>query len=378
MSYPDLGMRISPTAEGFRAAFRRPSFTLAEISWRWVTGATATTLFFFGLVEYLNTLPVSSGELLFLRSRQPYLIGQALAHIFRGSLARGLLALLLAAMLVSVLWMFAGAIGRIVTVRALVDYFRVKLLLDAVDPEDAETAPASTRGPVLQSLVRLNFLRIMTAVAAVLGLVGAAILVGFVSTDAKPRPGLAFVLFVPLAGVICLAWSSLNWLLSLAGMFAARDGADAMRAISSAVTFFRERTGAVFAVSTWTGVAHLTAFVIATSVVSFPMALAGLLPGRVVFLGVLVVTLAYFAVADWLYTARLAGYVCILETPEALLRPEPLPLPAFTSPQPALAPPVRTTMDRDELILSDVPSRPLQSCIDRDEVILSDHSDPSS
>jgi hypothetical protein len=291
-------MRISPTAEGFRAAFRRPSFTLAEISWRWVTGATATTLFFFGLVEYLNTLPVSSGELLFLRSRQPYLIGQALAHIFRGSLARGLLALLLAAMLVSVLWMFAGAIGRIVTVRALVDYFRVKLLLDAVDPEDAETAPASTRGPVLQSLVRLNFLRIMTAVAAVLGLVGAAILVGFVSTDAKPRPGLAFVLFVPLAGVICLAWSSLNWLLSLAGMFAARDGADAMRAISSAVTFFRERTGAVFAVSTWTGVAHLTAFVIATSVVSFPMALAGLLPGRVVFLGVLVVTLAYFAVAD--------------------------------------------------------------------------------
>jgi hypothetical protein len=213
-------------------------------------------------------------------------------------------------------------------------------------------------------------------VAALLGLVGAAILVGFVSTDANPRPGLAFVLFVPLAGMICLAWTSLNWLLSLAGMFAVRDGSDAMRAIASAVTFFRERTGAVFAVSTWTGLAHLTAFVTATSVVSFPMALAGLLPGRVVFLGVLAVTLAYFAVADWLYTARLAGYVCILEMPEALLRPEPPP--PFTPPQTALGPPVQTTMDRDELILSDVPSRPSQSCIDRDEVILSDHSEPSS
>ncbi len=370
-------MRISPTAEGFRAAFRRPSFTIAEISWRWVTGGTATALFFYGIVEYLNTLPVTSGELLFLRSRQPYLIGQALAHIFRGSLARCLLALLLAAMLVSVFWMFTGAIGRIITVRAIIEYFRDKLP-GVASPEDRQTETASARGPVLQSIVRLNFLRIMTAVAAVLGLVGAAILVSFVSTDAKPRPGLAFVLFVPLASMICLAWSSLNWLLSLAGMFAARDGSDAMRAISSAVTFFRERTGAVFAVSTWTGLAHLALFVVATSVVSFPMALAGLLPGRVVFLGVLLVTLAYFAVADWLYTARLAGYVCILETPEVLLRPEPPPMPTFTPPLQILAPVLQSSIDRDELILSDVPGPAPQTAVDRDEVILSDKPDLSS
>ena len=34
-------MAISPTVEGFRTAFRRPSLTLAEIMWRWVGGATA-------------------------------------------------------------------------------------------------------------------------------------------------------------------------------------------------------------------------------------------------------------------------------------------------------------------------------------------------
>jgi hypothetical protein len=67
-------MAISATAEGFRAAFRRPSLTLAEIMWRWSTGATASALFLFGLFEYLNTLPVTNGELLFLRTRQPYLV----------------------------------------------------------------------------------------------------------------------------------------------------------------------------------------------------------------------------------------------------------------------------------------------------------------
>ncbi len=89
-------MAISPTAEGFRAAFRRPSLTFAEITWRWTTGATAISVFFFGLFEYLSTLPVTNGELLFLRTRQPYLVGEAIAHIFRGSLTRGVMALLLA------------------------------------------------------------------------------------------------------------------------------------------------------------------------------------------------------------------------------------------------------------------------------------------
>ena len=70
-----------------------------------------------------------------------------------------------------------------------------------------------------------------------------------------------------------------------------------------------------------------------------------------------VITLAYFALADWLYMARLAGYVCIVETPEALLYPPMPPSPVFTAPPAAQVPPttLQTTIDRDEPILSDVP-----------------------
>jgi hypothetical protein len=333
-------MAISPTAEGFRAAFRRPSLTLAEISWRWIAGATAAALFVFGLFEYLNTLPVTSGELLFLRTRHPSLVGEAIAHILRGSLNRAVMATLLAALMLGVLWIIAASLGRIATVRGLLDYFRGDVASNV--STNVENAP-------LPALLRLNFLRAALALAAVFGFVGAVILAGFASPDAHPRPGLAFSLLLPLGGLICYLWWALNWLLSLAGTFAVRDGDDVVGAIASAAALCHERTGPVFAVSTWTGLAHLVAFVGATTVASVPLGFAGVVPWRLVVAAEILVILAYFAVADWLYMARLAGYVCIAETPPALLAPVgPTPL---SNP----APPLRTTIDRDEPILSDVP-----------------------
>jgi hypothetical protein len=387
--YPDR-MSVSPTAEGFRAAFRRPSFAFAEIMWRWAIGATATALFFYGLFEYLRTLPVTDRELLLLRSRQPYLVSQALAHILRGSLGRVVASASIAAFMLAALWMIAASIGRLAIVRAMQDYFRAKFPREA-SPDEPSSGPAksaaenhaelgSSWDSLMRPLFRLNFLRVAVALAAMLGLLGASILASFTSTATHPRPGLAFFLFLPLAALVGLAWSSLNWLLSLATMFAVRDGNDVIAAISAAVSFIRERTGAVFAVSTWTGVGHAAALMGATTVVSVPMSMAPVLPGRLVLAAMVLVTLIYFALVDWLYTARLAGYVCIAELPEALLRPAP-PLMPQPLPQPlkpasagmaaAPVPALQTTIDRNELILSDVPREP-QTSIDRDELILSD------
>jgi hypothetical protein len=355
-------MSISPTAEGFRAAFRQPSVALAEISWRWVTGACATAVFFFGLVEYLKSLPVTSGELLFLKSRQPYLIGQAIAHILRGSLNRVALAALLAILLLGLFWIVAGSVGRITTVRALLEYFRSDAsrylsATGAMNDAERELAGNVAKDRLsVRGLFRLNFWRAIAAMAAVLGFVGASIVAGFVSTDANPRPGLAFLLFLLLAALICIAWSGLNWWLSLASMFAVRDGSDAGGAISAAVSFCRERAGAVSAVSVWTWLAHLVVLVGGVTIISMPLGLAAILPWRVVLFVTILVALAYFAVADWLYTARLAGYVCIAEMPKELLKPSPppQPMPRPSGMQAMPEPAVQTAIDRDEVILSDV------------------------
>ena len=350
-------MPISPTAEGFRVAFRRPSLTLAEIAWRWTAGATAAALVLFGLFEYLGTLPVTNGELLFLRTRHPYLVGEAIAHIFRGSLSRAVLAGLLAALMLAMLWIVAASVGRVATVRALIDYFRKDLaekFPECAVSGSAEKGVVETEGP-WRALLRLSFLRVALALAAGLGFVGASILAGFASPDTNPQPGLAFLLFLPLAGLTLLFWWALNWLLSLAGMFAVRNDADAVGAIDAAVRLCRERTGAVFAVSVWTGLAHLVIFVAATTIISMPLGFAGVVPWRLAVLAVLLITLAYFVLADWLYMASLAGYVCIAEMPDILTVKLLPPV------QPPAAPPVQTTIDRDELILSDLANPIVQS-----------------
>jgi len=196
----------------------------------------------------------------------------------------------------------------------------------------------------------LNFLRVALTLAALLAFVGSAVLAGFVSPQSNPRPGLVVILFLPLAILICITWSMLNWLLSLAGLFAVRDGEKALGALSAAGAFSRERLGPVFAVSVWTGAAHLTAFSVAGTAVSLPLAFLQVAPARLVIAASILVTLAYFAVVDWLYMVRLAGYVCIAEMPEAQA-------PAATLP----ARPLQTSIDREEPILSDLPNLALET-----------------
>src|ERR1700680_313402 len=377
--------RPSPTLEGFRAAFRQPSLALAEIAWRWSMGATACTLLGFSFFEYLNTLPVNGSELLFLRSRQPILISRAFAHILRGSLSRVSMAALLAASALTVLWIFAASLGRAITVGALLDHFSERFVPDpapqSAPPTDRGEAsapqPSTAHGNAIDSppvrfaerrkrslpasLLALHFLRTAITLAAWFALVGASILAGFASTDRNPQPGLVFLFFLPLAALVGGLWLILNWFLSLVALFAVRHGndhhQDTLSAISAAVTLCRHRFGHVVAVSAWYGLAHIAAFMGASTVSSFSLGFVGVLPGRALLATLTVLALIYFAVVDWLYTARLAAYVCVAEMPKGLFAPpHPLPLaPPSSGPQFRPTAPPATGIDREERILSDVP-----------------------
>jgi hypothetical protein len=233
----------------------------------------------------------------------------------------------------------------------------------------------------LRSLFGLNFFRVGVTLAAVVGCFGALFLAGAASPDKDPSPWSALLVFMVVVMLVWLAWSAINWFLSLAAVFVVSRGRDTFGAVASAVDLCQARPGSVFAAGTWFGLTHLAAFFVATSVVMFPLALIGVLPRSVVLSGVLLITLLYFALADFLYVGRLAAYVAIIELPEVT----PMPPPPLLSPprQPTpVSPAPATSIDQDELILSDVlaeASTPQSALsiqptagIDRDEPILSD------
>jgi hypothetical protein len=336
LSFGEADMqRRSPTLEGFRAIFRQPSFGLAEISWRWTFGAMLAALCTLGMLAYLDTLPVTRADEFLLRTRHPFLISQAIGHILQGSGPRFVAATLVLAVTLSLAWVAIATLGRAVS---------VKFLLSHVRNEDSETVPFR-----LRSLAGLNSLRVGAFLALVVSCMGAMVLGGMASSDKDPSPGSAMLIFLTVLMLASMAWAVVNWFLSLAAVFVVAQGQDTFGAITATVDFFRRRTGAVLAASTWFGLAHGVAFFVATSVVAFPLALAAVLPGAVVFGGVLLVTLLYFAVVDFLYVGRLAAYVYIAEEPEA------------DTAQIAVVPPDGPPLagvDRDELILSDVPLTP--------------------
>jgi hypothetical protein len=332
----------SPTLEGFRTILRRPSYGLAEIAWRWSFGAAASLLLAFSFFQYLDTLPVSKSDLLLLRTSQPILVSRALQHIFHGSAARVIDTAVVLLLTLAAAWIVVASLGRAATLQALLAHFR------QADVSNSDRRKNQTWR--LRALFALNFFRLSTTLAATVGCLAAILLGGAVSRPTHPAPGSALLIMLTVVMLVCFAWSTLNWLLSLAPVFVVADGKNTFGSIAAAVALCRSRPGSIFAAGTWFGLAHLTAFVVASSAVAFPLGFAALLPPGVVLGGVLVVTLLYFAVADFLYIGRLAAYVAMVEFPESPVGAETAPP---SMPHPTLRP---TAVDDTELILSDVPA----------------------
>jgi hypothetical protein len=320
--------RRSPTLEGFRILFRLPSLPLAEIAWRWSFGLAVVALLVISFREYLSTLPVTAAEMLMLRTRQPALILQAISRILQGSAPRAVSAVIVLGVTLTLAWIVLASLGRAAILKTLFESFR-------------QSDVAKARSGRFTSLMGLNFLRAGALLTAVVGFAGAMLLAGAASSKADPSPGSAILIFWMLCLFIGFAWSTLNWYLSLAAIFVAGSEQTTFGALAASVDLCRGRPGSVIAVGTWFGIAHAVAFVIATSVVAFPLAFAEVLPASVVLGGVILITLVYLAVADFLYVGRLAAYVFLVEFPESIQ-------PSALSIQPSA--PVS-----DDDILSDIP-----------------------
>lgn len=327
--------------------FGRPAFGLAEVSWRWSFGLAAWLLLALLLAEYLDSLTVSRADLFLLKTRHPALILRALQHVFQGSGARLREGFVVLAVCLTILWIVTAALGRAATVKALVGYFRE---MGASGPEANATPQWRMR-----TLLGLNFFRAAAFLAAIVGCL--APLLALRAFGGEPSPGRSALIITGATLLVGSAWSTVNWFLSLAALLVVSRGEDTFGALGAAIDLCRDRPGAVFAVGTWFGLAHLGVFTIATFFALFALGLVRALPAAVGLVGVLLVTLVYFGLADFLYIGRVAAYLAILEFPAS---------PAGTS----LPPGEPVSGLHSAIILPD-------GVIDRDELILSDRPAPA-
>jgi hypothetical protein len=173
----------------------------------------------------------------------------------------------------------------------------------------------------------LHFLRATLGVAALLGYFGASIIAWSVATS-RPAGRLAVFLlvFVVLSALIALLRSRIGWFLLLATLFSVRDRRDTFGAIADAVRLFRRRSPDLVTVGTVSLLVRLLVFSAALGLGLVPVLLIGRVPGWLVIAMVGLVTVIYFAAADFLFIARLAAYVAVAEDDRAsTLAPLPLP-----------------------------------------------------
>lgn len=271
---------------GFRAVVRRPTLVLGEIAWRWAFGAAAWTLVIFAFRRIFAHVDITQAELLLARHSDVFLLADAGAHIVVQVLPQLARECLVLAPAIAVLWVAAATLGRAVTLQSL----------------------ASTDDLHFGALLALNFIRAVFTVATLIAYFGALFLTGLMMPPQNPiATALVGILVAALIGFF---WSVVNWFLALAPIWIVRHGHPAFRSIADSVDLYRRGPGAYLGITSWFGFLRAAALV--------PAFVAALLasqatPATAIALCV-VIALIYFAVADFLYIARLAEFVALEES----------------------------------------------------------------
>ena len=293
-----------PVRAGFSAAFRRPAIFVAEIAWRWAFTVAAWLLVAYGVLLFLRSVPVSDADMFRLSGIIPGRVGATILHILTGSgpkMVRLAIALLVGTSLLS--WL-AYSVGRTAVLRSL-------LLRN-----HSQSAGA---------IFRLNLLRTVCLVLAVLAYAGCAFLIAHSSSaqdQTRPVSGASdfSLLFVLLALAIAWLWGKIDGRMTLAGVVKLRDGTGALESIVRAteISFRRIRQlawiGLVFGfikLILWVGVFF-------GALVAFSMFAP--LSTLLAWLALLAVLMVYSAVANFFSVGALAAKVRVIEWDEEELR----------------------------------------------------------
>jgi hypothetical protein len=280
---------FNPINSGFRAVRRDPVIVLTEVLWRWSFGVIASLILFFSGLVLLGAVPDSSSTMKAFRSHDPALMAFMTLHVVRALGNKAIVAAIALPASIALLWSVLAALGRSVTLKRL----------------RPGVAPLSFR-----ALLALHCLRALIAWMALLAIVGAiGTAVWIAISSSKPDLFLFYIIVTPTVLLIGGLWLAVNWSLSLAGVFGTERKSfwDARRQAKLVIRAQRSDfagTSFVFLLL------RLVALLIAFAAIGIPSGMINNSPQDYAALFAAVL-LAYFAVGDFLYVARMASYLAL-------------------------------------------------------------------
>jgi hypothetical protein len=280
----------NPITQGLRAVTRDPAIFLVEILWRWSFAILACFLVAGVGAMLLGPLHVGHAWDTAWRSRDPQRMGQVVVAVV---LLLGVKVILFAAigvpLAIALIWGILSALGRFVTVKRL----RVGL--------------TSLR---FRTILALQLLRALVGWLCLV-LLFAAMFGEALIASRGPQPDLLLYYLMVLPSVVLIGsfWLTVNWYLSLAAIFG-REGQSFRGALRQARQTVRQQrsdfagTGFVFLLF------RVVILLIATAICGLTSGMVGSSP-QSYFTLLIIVSLAYFAIADFLYMARMAAYLAL-------------------------------------------------------------------
>lgn len=279
----------NPITQGIKAVWRDPALFLIEILWRWSFVILAGLLIVSAGVMLLGPLHIGNAWDSASRSRDPQRMGQLLLTILLILGIKAIVAAIAVPLAIALLWSVLSALGRLVTVRRL------------------RAGLTSLR---FRSLLALQLLRGFISWFSLVLLVAAIFGEALIATRG-PRPDLLlyYLMMMPSVVLIAAFWLVLNWYLSLAAIFGREEQTfrGAIRQARQTVRLQRSDfagTGFVFLLM------RIALLLVAVAICGLTSGMAGTSPQNY-FVLLMVVLLAYLAVAYFLYMSRMAAYLAL-------------------------------------------------------------------
>jgi hypothetical protein len=266
---------------------RDPAIVAVELAWRWAFSASALALCAFAIFRLQHAVVIFPEEQQMLASRAPLQIAEALLEIWHRMHPLLIRLGVVVIPAVVVLWLIAATVGRgFVTSRIF--------------------QPVSA-GPRWSSLSLLHVLRVLSFFLLIGAYFASSRATAFVSNPESPNYAAALAVFLVLFGTAIVIWSFINWVLSLASIFAARERAPLFDSIRRTRLLLRSQGRQLASVAAQNSTARTLVGILFTFLGLVPLVLYRI---PVLFWTIeFALLLCYCAVSDLLLLARLSSYV---------------------------------------------------------------------